>query len=81
MINWKVRLRNPLFWLTVLPALSGFIYTILGCFQIVPPLSEDLLTQILSAVVTGLTSLGVLVDPTTKGISDSDRAKNYTKPD
>lgn len=79
-LNLKVRLKNPVFWLTVIPALLAFIYSLLGAFGIVPALSEDTAVKILTSVVTALATLGVLVDPTTSGISDSNRAMNYTEP-
>lgn len=79
-INFKVRLKNPLFWLTAIPAVTSTIYTILALFGIVPSISEDTLLNAVSAIITALTALGVLVDPTTPGIRDSDRAMTYIVP-
>jgi phi LC3 family holin len=79
-INWQVRIKNPVFWLTIIPAAATFVYAILGAFGIIPPISEDVLVNALSAIITALATLGVLVDPTTKGAGDSDRAMSYTKP-
>lgn len=78
-INWTVRLKNPVFWLTVIPAVVALIYTILGVFEVVPTISEDTLLNALTAIVSALTTIGVLVDPTTKGVGDSERALNYTQ--
>ena len=79
-INWKVRLKNPVFWLTVIPAVIAFVYTVLGLFGVVPTLSEDMLVNAVTAIITALTTIGVLVDPTTKGVGDSDRALTYEEP-
>ena len=79
-INWKIRLKNPVFWLTVIPAIIAFVYTILGCFGVVPTISEDTVTNAFTAIITALTALGVLIDPTTKGVQDSDRAMTYDVP-
>ena len=79
-LNLKVRLKNPVFWLTVIPALLAFVYSVLGAFDVVPTLSEDMAVKILTSIVTALAALGVLVDPTTSGLSDSSRALNYTEP-
>lgn len=79
-INLKVRIKNPLFWLTIIPATATFVYTILGCFGIVPAISEEVLVNGLTAIITALTTLGVLVDPTTNGVGDSERAMTYTEP-
>ena len=76
-INWKVRLKNPIFYLTIIPAITALIYTILGVFDVVPTISEDTVTNAITAIVTALTTLGVLVDPTTDGVNDSKRAMTY----
>lgn len=79
-INWKVRIKNPLFWMTVIPAAVSFVYCVLGAFGIVPALTESMVLNIVSSVITALTTLGVLVDPTTAGIGDSDLAMTYEFP-
>lgn len=79
-INWKVRLKNPVFWLTLLPTAVTFMYTLLGSFGIVPSISEDNMMNIITAIVTALGTFGILVDPTTKGVSDSDKALTYEEP-
>lgn len=79
-INWKVRLKNPVFWLTVIPAVIALVYTILGLFGVVPTISEDTLVNAVTAIISALTTIGVLIDPTTKGVGDSDRALTYEEP-
>lgn len=79
-INWKVRLRNPAFWMTIIPALVACVYSILGACGVVPVIAEDAVTGVIGTVVTGLAMLGVLIDPTTAGMSDSERAMNYERP-
>lgn len=80
-INWKVRLRNPIFWLTAIPALAAFVYSTLGIFGVVPSFSEDVAVNIGSAAVSALTALGVLIDPTTKGMCDSEDVLCSEKPE
>ncbi len=79
-MNWKVRLRNPVFWTTLLAALAGFVYTVLGLLEVAPALSQDAVLRVVSVAVSVLTTLGVLVDPTTKGVRDSRRARGYATP-
>ena len=79
-LNLKVRLKNPVFWLTFIPATITFFYTVLGCFDIVPTISEDTIINAITAIVTALSTLGVLVDPTTSGVNDSERALTYDMP-
>jgi phi LC3 family holin len=79
-INWKVRLKNPTFWITVIPALITVIYAVLALFDVIPNVAEETLVNGFMAVMSVLATLGIVVDPTTKGIKDSDRAMNYDKP-
>ncbi len=79
-INWKARIKNPLFWATVIPALTGFCYSVLGAFGIAPKIAESEILSIVSALISALTTLGVLIDPTTSGISDSALAMTYKAP-
>ena len=79
-INWIVRFKNPVFWATVVPAATAFIYTVLKAMGIVPALSEDLVLNLVSVLITALTAIGVLVDPTTAGVGDSALAQTYTAP-
>ncbi len=76
-INWKVRLKNPVFYLTIIPAVIALVYTVLGVFDVVPTISEDTVTNAITAIITALTTLGVLIDPTTNGVGDSERALTY----
>lgn len=79
-LNLKVRLKNPVFWLTIVPAIIALVYSILGMLDIVPSIAESTVTELLTTIITVLTTLGVLVDPTTKGVADSERALSYVKP-
>lgn len=76
-INWKIRFKNKAFIISFVTVVLGFIYQILGLFDLVAPVSKEQVTQIIMIVVNLLVGLGVLVDPTTKGVNDSDRAMNY----
>lgn len=79
-INWKVRLKNPVTWATLIPAAAGFVYMVLGLFGVVPSISEETIVQVGGMIVSALTTLGVLVDPTTKGIGDGALGITYTEP-
>lgn len=80
MINWKVRFKNKLWLTTFIFTIIAFIYQVLGMFDIVPPVSENALTQAIGYVINILVAIGVIVDPTTSGISDSELAMTYTEP-
>ena len=76
-INWTVRLRNKTWLASVIALTVSFLYDLLAMVDIVPPLSEDWLMSLLQTLLTLLTALGVVIDPTTEGAADSDRAMNY----
>jgi len=79
-VNWKVRFKNKT-WLTMFISLIvGFVFNILKCFDIVPTVTENMIMNIVTQVLTFLGLIGVLVDPTTVGISDSNRAMTYVEP-
>lgn len=76
-INWKVRLRNRVWLTTLLATLVAFIFDLLALLDVAPTITEDTVLQAISTLLTLLTALGVVVDPTTPGAQDSDRAMEY----
>ena len=79
-INWKVRFKNKVWLTTFLSLIVGFVYNILAAFDIFPAVTEAAVMRILGQVLTFLGLIGVLVDPTTAGLNDSERAMNYEEP-
>lgn len=79
-INWKVRFKNKP-WLAALIALVvNFVYNLLDAFDVAPPVGQDNVLAVVAAVLTVLTGLGVIIDPTTPGTDDSERAMHYVEP-
>ena len=79
-INWKVRFKNKT-WLTMfISVIIGFVFNMLKLFDVVPVVTENALMNVVSQVLTFLGLIGVLVDPTTAGINDSERAMSYEEP-
>ena len=76
-INWKVRLRNKTWLASALALIVSFLYDLMAMADFVPPLSEDWLMSLMQTMLTLLTALGVVIDPTTDGAADSDRAMTY----
>lgn len=81
-INWEVRLKNKQFWLALIPAVLLLVQSIAGVFGFVIDLSAlgDKLLVVVNTLFTVLVILGVVVDPTTRGIKDSENALTYTEP-
>lgn len=82
MINWKVRVLNKTFWLTLVPALALLLQTFLAVFGVKLELGEtiDKLLVFINALFGVLMIIGIVNDPTTSGISDSTRAMTYETP-
>lgn len=80
-INWKVRLRQPAFWIATVPVVITFVYSVLALLGVAPSITQDTVQNLFVALVALLAQFGIIVDPTTKGINDSDRAMTYDKPE
>ena len=79
-INWKVRLKNKTWLLSMVAVIIAFVYQVLGLLDIVPTVTEDTVIGAASALLTLLAGIGVIADPTTAGIGDSEQAMTYTEP-
>ena len=81
-LNLKVRTKNKVFWVTFIPAVLVLIKAILSFFGIEIDITviSDKLMRIIDAVFILLGILGIVIDPTTEGVSDSEMAMCYTKP-
>ena len=82
MINWKVRLKNKTFLLTAVPAVLLLASQVLKLFGVewdYTGLAEQL-TAIVGTIFAILALLGVVNDPTTQGVGDSQQALTYETP-
>ena len=81
-INWKVRIKNKVFWLALVPAVLLLIQVVAAVFGIDLKLDAlgDKLLDVVNALFAVLTILGIVTDPTTAGISDSKQAMTYAQP-
>lgn len=82
MINWKVRLKNKAFWLSLIPAILLLIQTVADPFGLVFDFGElgNQLLAVVNAIFAILAILGIVTDPTTAGVGDSAQALTYTEP-
>ena len=81
-INWKVRIKNKVFWLALIPAVLLLVQT--GCSVFGVELDfgtlQDKLLAVVNALFAVLVILGIVADPTTEGLGDSKRAMTYEEP-
>ena len=82
MINWSVRIKNKTFWLSLIPAVLLLIQVIAAVFGFTIDLGDfgDKIIAVVNALFVVLAILGVVNDPTTSGVSDSNQALTYTEP-
>ena len=81
-INWKVRLKNKRFILTLIPALALLVQAFMTIFGITIDLSEIVknVVAFVNALFVVLAIIGIVNDPTTDGFKDSNKAMTYDKP-
>lgn len=79
-INWKLRLMNKATIAALLACIITFVYQVLSILGITPSIAESQVTEVVGLILNILAAFGILVDPTTKGLSDSEKALGYTKP-
>ena len=82
MINWKVRIRNRAFWVSLIPAVLLLVQSGAAMFGIALDLGEtgNRLLAVVNQLFVVLTILGIVNDPTTAGLSDSENAMTYQVP-
>ncbi|HEC2241002.1 TPA: phage holin [Staphylococcus delphini] len=80
MINWKIRIKQKTFWVAMLSAIFLFAQSIAKVFGYDIQVYTEQLTDTLNSVLGILVLMGVIQDPTTKGVGDSHQALNYEEP-
>lgn len=79
-INWKLRFQNKATLTAIVLGVVALVYQILGLLGITPTVSENEIINIVGMIINLLVLLGVVVDPTTAGVGDSELAKSYDQP-
>lgn len=79
-INWKVRIRHKQFWIALIALLLVLANQIAGIFNVDITIYNEQITAISETVLSILGLLGIIIDPTTAGTSDSIQALNYDAP-
>ena len=79
-INWKVRVKNPYFWLGLggaVIAASGISPETITSWHMIGQVFVDFISNPFAVISVVIAIIGVVLDPTTSGISDSQRALHY----
>ena len=75
-------MKNKAFWIALIPAVLLLVQVVAAVFGFTLDLGDlgDKLLAVINALFGVLAILGIVTDPTTAGISDSERALTYTEP-
>ena len=79
-INWKLRGQNKVTLMAIASLAIQIVYRVLDACGVIPPVTADWVMEIVADALSLLVLLGVIVDPTTDGIGDSQRAMGYEQP-
>lgn len=79
-MNWKVRFKNKVWLTSFISFIVATVYQFLGFFEIAAPITQDMVLQIVAAALQLLSLLGIVVDPTTKGMGDSELVMSRIEP-
>lgn len=80
MINWKLRLKNKATLTALIGAVVLFAYQVAGAMGWDMPIQQQNVLDGVATILTLLAALGIIVDPTTQGVSDSPTALDYQAP-
>ncbi len=69
-INWSLRFHNKVWLTTLLAVVCTFVFNLLELFDVQVNVDQEQVLQLGAAVLSLLSALGVVIDPTTPGISD-----------
>lgn len=76
-INWKVRLQHKQFWVSLIALLIVLANQTVGIFNVDITICNAQITAISETILSILGLLGIIIDPTTQGVSV--RALKYNK--
>jgi phi LC3 family holin len=81
-INWLVRIKNRTWWLAMIPAVLLLIQVVASVFGYDLDFGDlgNKLKDVVNAAFVVLTLLGIVNDPTTDSLSDSEDALKYEEP-
>lgn len=79
-INWKVRFRSKTFLVSLFMLVLLLAQHIVGVFGADITIYNEQITDIFNTVISILVLIGIVHDPTTPGVNDSQRAMSYHKP-
>ena len=80
LINWKLRFQNKVTLTAIIVTVIALVYKVFAAAGYAPAIPEAEVIEIAEMVVYLLALMGIVVDPTTEGAHDSERAMQYVAP-
>lgn len=79
-INWKVRFKHKPFLIALFALVMLLVQQVASFFGVDTTIYNEQVTDLFNTVLAILLLLGIVSDPTTTGMSDSQQAMRYHKP-
>lgn len=79
-INWKVRVQSGPFWLGIASAVIMAVFYILDLCGVASEITGNQIVDAVRLVLMIPAAIGIISDPTTKGVKDSQLAMTYDAP-
>ena len=79
-INWMLRLKNKPVLSALIAACVIFVFDVAEIFGVAMPMDSSSILEYADLILVALVAMGVVVDPTTQGIGDSENALMYEEP-
>ena len=79
-VNWKARLKSGQFRMGVISAVVAAVFAIIPMCGVELSVTADQVLNVATLILMIPASIGIISDPTTKGLSDIQMALTYDKP-
>ncbi len=79
-INWKVRLKSGSWWLGIISAVVVAVFAVLKLCGVKTSVAASDVMNAATLILMIPAAIGIISDPTTKGVSDSTQALTYEAP-
>jgi phi LC3 family holin len=82
-MNWKVRIKNPYFWIGLIGlflSTVGIEASALTSWDTMLDMLREFTSNPFQIGTFAVALIGIFVDPTTSGLTDSAQALTYTSP-
>lgn len=80
MINWTLRLQNKVTLTAICGAFVSLVFKVMAIAGVAVSFTQSDIMETIDLCIVILMALGIVTDPTTSGLADSERAMSYERP-